>query len=65
MDEIEDVSFFFFGFLLCSILVSFKSFDGRNRIDDFSDDSDCLRLRESIDLSDDVEVVSIIVFLNC
>jgi hypothetical protein len=60
----EDASFSSSGFSPCSTSASFKSFDGRNRIDDFSDDSDCPRLRESIDLSDDAEVASITVPLN-
>lgn len=64
MDETEDASFSSSGFSPCSTSASFKSFDGRNRIDDFSDDSDCPRLRESIDLSDDAEVASITVPLN-
>lgn len=32
---------------------SFKSIEGRNRIDDFSDESDSSRMKESADLSDD------------
>ncbi|XP_078318625.1 microtubule-associated serine/threonine-protein kinase 3-like isoform X3 [Crassostrea virginica] len=63
-EETEDASFSSSGFSPCSTSASFKSFDGRNRIDDFSDDSDCPRLRESIDLSDDAEVASITVPLN-
>lgn len=34
---------------------SLKSTEGRNRIDDFSDDSDCSKLRESSEFSDDMQ----------
>ncbi|XP_069126975.1 microtubule-associated serine/threonine-protein kinase 3-like isoform X2 [Argopecten irradians] len=67
-DELEDMSLSSSGFSPCSTTASFRSFDGRSRIDDFSDDnSDCPRLRESIDLSDDMqdlEVASFTVPLN-
>ncbi|KAK3092016.1 hypothetical protein FSP39_024465 [Pinctada imbricata] len=63
-DEVEDMSLSSSGFSPCSTSASFKSFDGRNRIDDFSDDSDCPKLRESIDLSDDAEVASLTKPLN-
>ncbi|XP_060070360.1 microtubule-associated serine/threonine-protein kinase 3-like [Ylistrum balloti] len=67
-DELEEMSLSSSGFSPCSTTASFRSFDGRSRIDDFSDDnSDCPRLRESIDLSDDMqdmEVASFTVPLN-
>ena len=63
-DELEDMSLSSSGFSPCSTSASFKSFDGRNRIDDFSDDSDCPKMRESIDLSDDAEVASLTKPLN-
>ncbi|KAJ8305340.1 LOW QUALITY PROTEIN: hypothetical protein KUTeg_015885 [Tegillarca granosa] len=64
-DEFEELSSS--GFSPCSTSASFKSFDGRNRIDDFSDDSDCPKFREGADLSDDMqdfEVASFTVPLN-
>ncbi|OWF46091.1 Microtubule-associated serine/threonine-protein kinase 2 [Mizuhopecten yessoensis] len=67
-DELEDMSLSSSGFSPCSTTASFRSFEGRSRIDDFSDDnSDGPRLRESIDLSDDMqdlEVASFTVPLN-
>jgi hypothetical protein len=44
------------GFSPGSTSASLKSFEGRNRIDDFSDDSDTNKLRESAEFSDDMEV---------
>lgn len=38
---------------------SLKSFEGRYRIDDFSDDSDSNKLKESAELSDDMEVANL------
>lgn len=64
-DEFDELSSS--GFSPCSTSASFKSFDGRNRIDDFSDDSDCPKFREGADLSDDMqdfEVASFTVPLN-
>lgn len=55
-EDFEDTSLSSSGFSPGS---SLKSFEGRNRIDDFSDDSDSNKLRESAELSDDMEVATL------
>ena len=55
-EDYEDMSLSSSGFSPGSTSASLKSFEGRNRIDDFSDDSDSNKLRESAELSDDMEV---------
>ncbi|XP_071161735.1 microtubule-associated serine/threonine-protein kinase 3-like isoform X2 [Mytilus edulis] len=55
-EDYEDMSLSSSGFSPGSTSASLKSFEGRNRIDDFSDDSDSNKLRESAEFSDDMEV---------
>ncbi|CAC5398827.1 unnamed protein product [Mytilus coruscus] len=57
-EDYEDMSLSSSGFSPGSTSASLKSFEGRNRIDDFSDDSDSNKLRESAEFSDDMEVAS-------